>query len=59
MEKNGDFANFGQKDYSQNKDRSTTMTILNQKRKSDKPLTREGRLLKEKERLRCENVQKS
>ncbi len=52
-----DFANFGL-DGLQPKQRGRPKSMSNykrKKRKSDKPLTREEELLKENERLRCEN----
>jgi transposase len=53
-----DFASFGIFGF-QAKPRGRTQTLSDykrKKRKSDKPLTREEELLKENERLRCENA---
>ena len=53
-----DFANFGLEGL-QPKQRGRPISMSDfkrKKRKSDKPLTREEELLKENERLRCENA---
>ena len=52
-----DFANFGLEGLeSKPKGKPKSMSnFKRKKRKSDKPLTREEELLKENERLRCEN----
>ena len=53
-----DFANFGIEGFkSKQKGRPISMSdYKRKKRKSDKPLTREEELLKENEKLRCENA---
>ena len=51
-----DFANFGIEGLQpKQKGRPISMSDKRKKNKSDKPLTREEELLKENERLRCEN----
>ncbi|MBX9888950.1 MAG: hypothetical protein K2Y30_13550 [Flavobacteriaceae bacterium] len=51
-----DFANFGIEGLEpKQKSRPNSMSDKRKKSKSDKPLTREEELLKENERLRCEN----
>jgi len=50
-----DFANFGLVGLQPKQRGRPAMSDKGRKRKSDKPLTREQELLKENERLRCEN----